>query len=167
MSATNDEEQEQFLNVLKSGLYNQLNDEERLDVYELEQLNERAEGLLKLFYKSTIEFQANGAFYNRSKMSEQPTSGEYLQDKKRLLLEWETADKNELKLVKITGDVLVLKDNLLKIGYYYKKLEQEEMAEKAARLKKEREQSCPIPDKARIEAEKKEIEKLNKKFKNQ
>ncbi len=121
ISATNDEEQEQFRSVFNTALYKQLNAKQRLDVYELEQLNERAEGLLKLFYQSQIEFEDNGAFYNRSKMSEQPTSGEYLQDKKTLKMEWETADKNELKLVKITGDVLVLKDSELGVTYYYLK----------------------------------------------
>ncbi len=54
-------------------------------------------------------------------MLEQTTSGEYLLDKKKLLLEWETADKNEMKVVKITGDALVLKDTELKVTYYYLK----------------------------------------------
>lgn len=121
IAATHDGEEEHFRSVFNAALYNQLDAEERLDVYELDPLNTQVEELLKLFNQSAIDFQANGAFYNRSKMGEQTTSGEYLLDKKRLLLEWETGDKNEMKLVKITSDVLVLKDTELGVTYYYLK----------------------------------------------
>lgn len=120
MCATHDGEQEQFHMVFNAALYNQLNAEQQLDVYELDQLNTQAEELLKLFYQSTLEFQANGAFYNLSKM-EKATSGEYLLDKKTLLLEWETGDKNEMKVVEITGNELVVKNSELKLTYYYLK----------------------------------------------
>ena len=120
IAATNDGEQ-QFRSVLNAALYNQLNAEQRLDVYELEQLNERAAELLKLFYQSQIEFQANGAFYNKSNLKEGSTSGEYLVDGKKLLMEWETAEKNTFKILKIDASELVLKDGDLGVTYYYTK----------------------------------------------
>ena len=93
ISASNDGEQEQFINVITVGLYNRLEDEQQLDVYELELLNEKADELLKLFYQSTLEFQVNSAFGTHSEMMEQPTSGEYLLDGKKLFVEWETGDE--------------------------------------------------------------------------
>lgn len=122
ITATNDGEEEKFRIVFNAALYNQLNAEQQLDVYELDQLNTQTEDLLKLFYRSTIDFQANGAFFNRSEILEQTTSGEYHLDKKRLLLEWETSDKNEMKVVEITGNELVLKDSELGLTYYYLKI---------------------------------------------
>lgn len=127
IATTHDGEREQFRRVFNASLYNQLDAEERLDVYELDQLNTQIEELLKLFYQSTIEFQSkiefqsNGAFYNRSEMLEQTTSGEYLLDGKKLLMELETADKYAYKILKINASELVLKDVGLKVIYYYMK----------------------------------------------
>jgi len=120
MSATNDGDREQLRTVFNAALYNQLDAEQKLDVYELDQLNAQAEDLLKLFYQSTLEFQANGAFYNLSKM-EKATSGEYLLDGKKLFLEWETAYKYTYKILKINASELVLKDVDLKVILYYTK----------------------------------------------
>ncbi len=118
--ATNIEGQEQFRNVYTAALYNQLNDEQRLDIYELEQVNEKASGFLELFYQTEIEFQTNRAFYNRSKISEHTTSGEYLLDCKKLLMEWETAEKNTFKILKLDVSELIVKDLDLRVTYYYK-----------------------------------------------
>ena len=115
-------EQEQLLAVFMAALYKELTEEQRLTLDDLELMNSEAELLSDKYYQSTIEFQASGAFYNTSQLLEKSLSGEYLLDKKRLLMEWETGDKNEMKLVKLTGDALVLKDGGLGvlITYYYK-----------------------------------------------
>ncbi len=121
ITAPREGQEERFLNVFKAGLYKKLSAEQRLDVYELEHLNEKAAALVQLFYQSQIEFQANGAFYNRSEMLEQTTSGEYLLDGKKLLMEWETADKSTFKILKFNASELVLKDVDLKISFCYTK----------------------------------------------
>jgi hypothetical protein len=127
VSATNVDGKEEFLIVLKAGLYKQLRDEQKLDAYELEQLNIKATELLKLFYQSQIEFEGNRGFLNRSKMLEQPTSGEYLRYGNELLMEWETADKFTYKILKINASELVLKDETLKLAYYYTKTKTEKL----------------------------------------
>ncbi len=118
-SASNDKEQ--LLAVFKAALYEGLTAEQRLTLEDLEWMNAEAELLRDKYYQTTIEFKANSAFYNTSLNPEKSLSGEYLLDKKKLLLEWETADKNELKVLKITADELVLKDPELKVTYYYLK----------------------------------------------
>jgi|GEM_PF-1119229 len=165
LSASNDGEQEQLLNVLKAGLYKQLNAEQRLDIYELEQLNEKAAELLKLFYQSAIEFQSNRAFYNRSKLLERPTSGEYLLDRKKLFMEWETADKYTYKILKLAASELVLKDVDLKITYYYIKLYQKTVDVLAAKLKNER-LKCTIPDPDKASTQKEAEEDFRNKTKS-
>jgi len=86
-------------------------------------------------------------------------------DKRKLLLEWETADKNNFKVLNITANELVLKDNKLKIIYTYNKLQQQKVDELSAKLKKEKELECTKPDKARIEAEKATEERYKSKTK--
>ena len=119
---TSETNKEQLLDIFKAALYKDLTEEQRLTLEDLELMNSEAELLSDKYYQSTIEFQASGAFYNTSQLLEKSLSGEYLLDKKRLLMEWETGDKNEMKLVKLTGDALVLKDGGLGvlITYYYK-----------------------------------------------
>jgi len=118
-SASNDKKE--LLAVFKAALYQDLTTEQRLTIEELELMNAEAELLLGKYYQSTIGFKSNGSFYNTSQLQDKSLSGEYLLDKKKLLLEWETADKNELKVLKITADELVFKDSELKLTYYYLK----------------------------------------------
>ena len=119
---TSETNKEQLLDIFKAALYKDLTEEQRLTLEDLELMNVEAELLRDKYHQTTIEFQANGAFYNTSQLIEKSLSGEYLLDKKKLLLEWETGDKNELKILKLTGDALVLKDGGLGvlITYYYK-----------------------------------------------
>ncbi len=159
-NADNSNDKELFLNIFKAALYLELTEEQRINFDDLERMNAEAELLRDNYYQSTIEFQESGAFYNTSQLPDKSLSGEYLLDKKKLLLEWETGDKNELKILKITGDVLVLKDIELKTTYYYNKLQQKKIDKLSAKLKKEKELECTKPDKARIEAQKKAVEKL-------
>ncbi len=112
---------EQLLAVFKAALYEDLTAEQRLTLEDLEWMNAEAELLSDKHYQTTIEFQKSGAFYNTSQNPEKSLSGEYLLDGKKLLMEWETSDKNELKIVKIKGDTLVLKDSELGVTYYYLK----------------------------------------------
>ena len=117
----NSNNNESLLNVFKASLYDKLTAEQGLEVEYLEELNTNAEILRDKYYQSTIEFQSNGAYYNTPLNLNKSLSGEYLLDKKKLLLEWETGDKNEFKVLKITDDALVLKDSELKISYHYLK----------------------------------------------
>ncbi|PHR12775.1 MAG: hypothetical protein COA40_07810 [Aequorivita sp.] len=126
IAATNDGEQ-QFRDVFNTALYSKLNEKQRLDLYELEQLNEKAVELVKLYYQSEIEFQANQVFYNRSKMLAQPTSGEYLLDGKKLLMEWETADRYTYKILKLNNSQLVWMDVDLGVVYYYINIKTEKL----------------------------------------
>lgn len=118
---TSETNKEQLLDIFKAALYKDLTEEQRLTLEDLELMNVEAELLRDKYHQTTIEFQANDAFYNTSQLPDKSLSGEYLLDKKKLLLEWETGDKNELKVVKITGDALVLKDGGLGVTYYYSK----------------------------------------------
>lgn len=162
-NADNSNDKELFLNIFKAALYLELTEEQRINFDDLECMNAQAETLRDNHYQSTIDFKANGAFYNTSQYLDKVLSGEYLLDKKKLLLEWETSDKNELKIVKLTADALVLKDGKLKVNYYYNRLPQKEIDKLSARFKKEKELECTKPDKVRIEAEKTEKEKLKSK----
>ncbi|QJP33334.1 hypothetical protein F0365_02370 [Nonlabens sp. Ci31] len=112
--------QENLVDLFKAALYNTLNNKQQLVVEELDLINAKAGELAHLLYQSTIDFQVNRAFYNRSKLLERPTSGEYLLDGKKLFMEWETADKYTYKILKINASELVLKDVDLKVIYYYK-----------------------------------------------
>ena len=84
-------------------------------------MNSEAETLRDTYFQTTIEFQANGAFYNTSFNKDKSLSGEFLLDKKKLLLEWETAEKNSFKILKNSSSELILKDTELNITYYYLK----------------------------------------------
>jgi hypothetical protein len=121
-TAGNSNDKELLLAVFKTAFYEGLTAEQRLNLEDLDWMNAEAEMLRDKYYQTTIEFQPNGAFYNTSQLPDKSLSGEYLLDKKKLLLEWETADKNELKIVKMTDDELVLKDPELKVTYYFLKL---------------------------------------------
>lgn len=107
IAATNDGE-EQFRSVFNAALYNQLNAEQQLDVYELDQLNTQAEELLKLFYQSTEQ-----VFWSKLYLE-----NIYWMVKNSI---WKTSDKNEMKILKITVDELVFKDSELGVAYYYLK----------------------------------------------
>jgi hypothetical protein len=157
---TSETNKEQLFEIFKTALYNQLSEEQKLNLDNLDQINSEAEILVDTYYQTIIEFQVNGAFYNTSQNQTKSLSGEYLLDKKKLLIEWETADKNNFKIIIISADELILKDIKLKITYYYNKLQQKQVDEITARLKKEKELECIIPDKTRIEAQKVAEEKL-------
>ncbi|TVZ59293.1 hypothetical protein NA63_1821 [Flavobacteriaceae bacterium MAR_2010_105] len=112
---------DQLLEVFKAALYNQITEEQKSNLYDLEQINLDAKALHDTYYQTTIEFQPNGAFYNTSLNKEKSLSGEYVLDKKKLHMQWETADKTNFKILKNTTDELVLKDTELKITFYYLK----------------------------------------------
>ncbi|MEH6765319.1 MAG: hypothetical protein V7655_12520 [Aequorivita antarctica] len=112
---------ELLLAVFKAALYEELSAEQRLNVDDLEAMNAEAALLLNKYHQTTIDFQPNGAFYNSAQLAGNSLSGEYLLDKKKLLLEWETGDKNEFKVLKNTTDELIFKDPDLKVSYYYLK----------------------------------------------
>ncbi|MDP2687990.1 MAG: hypothetical protein Q8O62_12260 [Aequorivita sp.] len=114
-----EQDKDLFLDIFKAALYEGLTEEQRLTLEDLEWMNAEAEILRDTYHQTTIEFQSSGAFYNTSLNKDKSLSGEYVLDKKKLLLEWETADKNEMKLVKITGDEFILEDNELGVTYYY------------------------------------------------
>ena len=118
---TSETNKEQLLDIFKAALYKDLTEEQRLTLEDLELMNSEAELLSDKYYQSTIEFQASGAFYNTSQLLEKSLSGEYLLDKKKLLMDWATGNKNELKVLKITAGELVLKDGGLGVIYYYLK----------------------------------------------
>ncbi len=119
-SASND--QEQLLAFFAAALFKRLTAEQRLTIEDLEELNANAELLRDKYHQTTIAFKASGAFYNRSKISEDITSGEYLLHGKKLHLEWETAEKKTYKILKITENELLLIDSELKIIYQNIKL---------------------------------------------
>lgn len=114
-------EKDLFLDIFKAALYKKLTEEQRLNLDDLEVMNAEAEILRDTYYQTTIEFQSNGAFYNTSLNKDKSLSGEYLLDRKKLLLEWETADKTNFKILKPTVSELVMKDTDLKITYHYLK----------------------------------------------
>ncbi len=113
---------ETALKIFNEALYNQLTAAERLSLEALEQSKEEAENLLNLYFQTSIEFKANGAFYSNAQLSSNSLSGEYLQHRKKLLMEWETGDKSNFKIVKNTSGNLVLKDTDLNISYHYLRL---------------------------------------------
>ncbi|MFA5298254.1 MAG: lipocalin family protein [Lutibacter sp.] len=151
---------ENFTNFFKAALFKTLDKEKQFMVEELEIINTQAEELANQYYQSNIAFKPTGAFYT---ISEKPLSGEYLMDGKKLQMEWETGDKNNFKIVKITAKELVLKDKHLKITHYYNHLTKMDVDAKWAKLKKEKELECTKPDSARVSAQKKEEEKINRK----
>jgi len=110
---------ESMLKLYQSALLQTLTNEQQQDLDELNLINVKAEEMGNIYYQSKIEFQSNGAFYNTS---EKTISGEYLIDDKKLLLDWETADKNSYKILKTTDSELVLKDKDLKIYFHYSKI---------------------------------------------
>ena len=112
---------EQLLNIFKAALYEQLTDEQQSILEDLEIINSEAKLLFDKYYLTSLEFKPNSAFYNTSIDSEKSLSGEYLLDKKKLLMEWETANNNIFKIIKTTANELVLKDTKLKIIFYYTK----------------------------------------------
>ncbi|PKA83905.1 hypothetical protein ATE92_2074 [Ulvibacter sp. MAR_2010_11] len=115
-------EREALLDIFKTGFYNQLTEEQKLTVEDLEFTNSEAEKLLDYYFQTTIEFKTTGAFYNTSQNPVKSLSGEYLLDKKKLHLEWETAEKKSFKIAKNSNSELILKDTKLKITYYYLKI---------------------------------------------
>jgi hypothetical protein len=161
VAVNSEKDKDLFLAVFKAALYEELTKEQKLNLEDLEWSNSKAEKLRDTYYQTVIEFKPNGAFYNTPQNQTKPLSGEYVLDKRKLLLEWETADKNNFKVLKITANELVLKDNKLKIIYTYNKLQQQKVDELSAKLKKEKELECTKPDKARIEAQKKAEERFN------
>ena len=48
-------------------------------------------------------------------------SGEYLLKDKILMIEWSNAEINNFKIVKLTANELVLRDEVFKLIYYYYK----------------------------------------------
>lgn len=110
-----------LIDIFKTALYDQLSEGQKLNVDELERTNAEAELLLDKFFQTTIEFKDSGAFYNTSQNMDKSLSGEYLLDKKKLHMEWETAEKNSFKVKKNSNSELVVKDLKLKITYYYLK----------------------------------------------
>lgn len=118
---TSEKDKDLLLGIFKAVLYEDLTEEQRLTLEDLEWMNAQAEILLDTYYQTTIEFQANGAYYNTSLNKDKSLSGEYLLDKKKLYMQWETADKTNFKILKNTADELVLKDTKTKITFYYLK----------------------------------------------
>lgn len=118
---SNEQDKDLFLGIFKAALYEELTEEQRLTLEDLEWMNTEAETLRDTYFQTTIEFQANGAFYNTSFNKDKSLSGEFLLDKKKLLLEWETAEKNSFKILKNSSSELILKDTELNITYYYLK----------------------------------------------
>ena len=157
-------DKERFVDIFKAALYKGLTEEQRLNLDDLEVMNAEAEILRDTYFQTTIEFQPNGAYYNTSLHKDKSLSGEYLLDRKKLLLEWETADKTNFKILKNTTDELVLKDTDLKIIYSYIQLDKKKVDEFSARLKKAKDLECTKPDKVRIEAEKAAIKKMKTKI---
>ncbi len=113
---------ESVLAIFNQALNKQLTAEQRLTLEDLDQAQADAETLLYKYFQTTLEFRANGGFYNSSRIPDKSLSGEFIVNKKRLLLEWETAAKNELKVLKSTSEALVLKDTDLNITYHYLKV---------------------------------------------
>lgn len=112
---------ELVLAIFNEALYKQLTKEQRLTLEELEQIKAEAEIMLYKYFQTTVEFKANGAFYSSSQLPDKSLSGEFLIHNKKLLLDWETGDKTNLKVLKNTSEALVLKDTELNISYYYLK----------------------------------------------
>ena len=110
---------EQLLNIFKAALYEQLTDEQQSTLEDLEIINSEAKILFDKYYLTSLEIQSNKAFYNNSQNPKNSLSGEYLLDKKMLLMEWETAENNILKILKLTPEELIMKDSKLKVTYYY------------------------------------------------
>ncbi len=155
ISANKEASQEEFYKVLRTASYQNLSAKQRSDDYELEQLAEQLIELLKKHYHSTIQLMNNGALINQSELMNLPLSGEYLSDKKKILIDWETGDRTHFKIIKSKDDKLVLKDNSSKVIFHYSKMSQREIDEKNERSKRAKEAEWPKPDKERIEAEKK------------
>ncbi len=114
-------EKDLLLDIFKAALYKGLTEEQRLTLEDLEGMNAEAEILRDTYYQTTIEFQSSGAYYNTSLNKDKSLSGEYLLDKKKLYMQWETADKINFKILKCTANELVLKDTKTKITFYYLK----------------------------------------------
>ncbi|MCB0745220.1 MAG: hypothetical protein KDC67_15030 [Ignavibacteriae bacterium] len=116
---SSEKNKEQLLDIYKSALYDQLTNEQQSTFEDLEWTNSEAEKLIDIFYLTTIEFKSNGALYNTSLNLKKSLSGEYLFDKKKLYVEWETAEKINFKVLKNSATELILKDIKLKITYYF------------------------------------------------
>jgi hypothetical protein len=147
---------EELKTLFKTVLLQKLVKEEPIIYTELEDINKQAEELASLNYESVVEIQSQ-AIYNRAQKS---LSGEYLVKGKELMVEWSNAEKNNFKILKLTGNELVLKDIQFNLVYYYNKLEQEVIDEEGAKLKKAKELACTKPDAERVAAEKAAKEKL-------
>jgi hypothetical protein len=160
-----EKDKEQFLAVFNKALYARLTAEQRLTPEDLEWTNTEAENLRDIYFQTVIEFKLNGAYYNTSQNISKSLSGEYLLDKKKLLMEWETADKTDFDILILTGSELVLKDRKLKIIYNYNRLQKKQADEISTRLKYEKDLDDTKPDMIRIAAQKAAEEKL--KFSNQ
>ncbi len=116
---SSEKNKEQLLDIFKAALYDQLTNEQQSTLEDLEWTNSEAGLLLDKYYLTSLEFKPNRAFYNTSIDSEKSLSGEYLLDKKKLLMEWETAEKINFKVLKNSATELILKDTKLKITYYF------------------------------------------------
>ena len=88
ISANKEASQEEFYKVLRTASYQNLSAKQRSDDYELEQLAEQLIELLKKHYHSTIQLMNNGALINQSELMNLPLSGEYLSDKKKILIDF-------------------------------------------------------------------------------
>jgi hypothetical protein len=147
---------EELKTVFKTVLLQKLVKEEPIIYTELEDINKQAEELASLNYESVVEIQSQ-AIYNRAQKS---LSGEYLVKGKELMVEWSNAEKNNFKILKLTGNELVLKDIQFNLVYYYNRLEQEAIDKEIAKLKKAKELACTKPDPEREAAEKAAKEKF-------
>ncbi|MGM5470890.1 hypothetical protein ACS386_11490 [Flavobacteriaceae bacterium LMO-SS05] len=120
MNVKNDDnDKKRLFGIFKAALYDQLTNEQQANLDDHEWTKSKAETLTDNFYKTTMEFKANGAFYYTTKVPDKSLSGEFLLDKKKLLLEWETGEKNIFKVLKKSVKELVLKNTKLKTTYYY------------------------------------------------
>jgi hypothetical protein len=150
-------DKDELKTLFKTVLLQKLVKDEPVIFTELEDINKQAEELASLNTESVLEIQSGEAIYNRAQKS---LSGEYLVKGKELMVEWSNAEKNNFKILKLTGNELVLKDIQFNLVYYYNKLEQEVIDEEGAKLKKAKELACTKPDPERVAAEKAAKEKL-------
>jgi hypothetical protein len=117
------EDKAALLNVFKIALYAKGGQERNTTAGELaSDAVPEAEILTDQYYQSIIEFKASGACYLTAGHMNKSFSGEYMVLGKKLMLEWETADKSSFYILKITAGELVLKDEKLKVVFHYIKL---------------------------------------------